>query len=214
MQYIFGAGAQGRVALAVWRRMQPNAELAFVDGNSDLVGTRIHEVPILETAAILSLPKKPVVHVALGHNAMRLYLANRYAQLFDFQNVVDPSAVITLAACLGRGVFVGPLAVIHTSAVVEDFTIINTAAIVEHDVIVRKGASVSPGVRMAGRVEIGEGSFIGTGATLLSRVKIGEATVIGAGSVVVHDIPSGVVAYGNPAKVIRKVTDDDWGKLF
>lgn len=40
-------------------------------------------------------------------------------------------------------------------------------------------------------------------------VTIGHDTVIGAGSVVLHDIPSGVLAAGNPCKVIRKLTEND-----
>jgi acetyltransferase-like isoleucine patch superfamily enzyme len=40
-------------------------------------------------------------------------------------------------------------------------------------------------------------------------VTIGDNTVIGGGSVVVDDIPSGVVAAGNPCKVIRPITEKD-----
>jgi len=39
--------------------------------------------------------------------------------------------------------------------------------------------------------------------------KIGDDSVIGAGSVVSHDIPSGVLAAGNPCRVIREITDKD-----
>lgn len=40
-------------------------------------------------------------------------------------------------------------------------------------------------------------------------VTIGSNTVIGAGSLVTKDIPEGVIAAGNPCKVIRKITDED-----
>ena len=40
-------------------------------------------------------------------------------------------------------------------------------------------------------------------------VTIGDNVVIGSGSVVTKDIPSGVVAAGNPCRVIRKITDED-----
>lgn len=36
----------------------------------------------------------------------------------------------------------------------------------------------------------------------------GAGSIVGAGSVVVRDVPDGVLAYGVPAKVIRKVRDD------
>jgi len=40
-------------------------------------------------------------------------------------------------------------------------------------------------------------------------VSIGDNSVIGSGSVVTKDIPSNVVAIGNPCKVLRTITDDD-----
>ena len=51
--------------------------------------------------------------------------------------------------------------------------------------------------------------WIGGGSTILSGVIIGDDSVIGAGSVVTKDIPSGVVAAGNPCRVIRKITEKD-----
>jgi acetyltransferase-like isoleucine patch superfamily enzyme len=58
-------------------------------------------------------------------------------------------------------------------------------------------------------VTIGDGVWLGAGAQILSGVSIGSGTVIGAGSVVVKDIPDGVLAAGNPCRVIRKITADD-----
>ena len=58
-------------------------------------------------------------------------------------------------------------------------------------------------------IEIGSDCWIGGGAVILPGVKIGSKTVIGAGSVVTRDVPSGVVAAGNPCRVLREITDDD-----
>jgi maltose O-acetyltransferase len=54
-------------------------------------------------------------------------------------------------------------------------------------------------------VTIGSDVWVGGGAILLPGVKIGSKSVIGAGSVVTKDIPDGVVAVGNPCRVIRKL---------
>ena len=51
--------------------------------------------------------------------------------------------------------------------------------------------------------------WIASNVTVCGGVTIGEGSVIGAGSVVTRDIPSGVLAFGNPCKVIRKITDRD-----
>lgn len=58
-------------------------------------------------------------------------------------------------------------------------------------------------------VSIGDNCWIGANALVLSGVSIGNNTVIGAGSVVTKDIPGNVIAFGNPCKVIRYITDDD-----
>lgn len=54
-------------------------------------------------------------------------------------------------------------------------------------------------------VHIGANTWIGAGAIILPGVTIGENSVIGAGSVVTKDIPSGVVAVGNPCRVIKEI---------
>lgn len=53
-------------------------------------------------------------------------------------------------------------------------------------------------------VEIGNDVWIGGGAIICPGVSVGDGSTIGAGSVVTRDIPSGVVAAGNPCRVLRK----------
>lgn len=61
----------------------------------------------------------------------------------------------------------------------------------------------SSGLEFAKPITIGEDVWIGGNTTICPGVTIGARTVIGAGSVVTKDIPSDVVAAGNPCKVIR-----------
>lgn len=58
-------------------------------------------------------------------------------------------------------------------------------------------------------VHIGRNCWIGAGALIMPGVTIGDNTVIGAGSVVTRDVPSNVVAVGNPCKVMREIGDHD-----
>lgn len=65
------------------------------------------------------------------------------------------------------------------------------------------------GLEYAYPIAVGNDVWIGGGVQVLPGVTIGSGAVIGAGSVVIRDIPSGVVAAGNPCRVIRKVTEAD-----
>ena len=58
-------------------------------------------------------------------------------------------------------------------------------------------------------VHIGKNCWLGAGAIVLPGVTIGDNVVIGAGSVVTKDIPSNVVAVGNPCRILRAVNEHD-----
>jgi len=60
------------------------------------------------------------------------------------------------------------------------------------------------------KVTIGKGVWIGANSLILPGVTIGDDCVIGAGSVVTRDIPSGSIAVGSPARVIKSKTDGSW----
>ena len=81
-------------------------------------------------------------------------------------------------------------------------------------VIATAGHPILPELREQGyqynaQVHIGKNCWLGAGVIVLPGVTIGDNVVIGAGSVVTKDLPSNVVAVGNPCKVLREVNDRD-----
>lgn len=65
------------------------------------------------------------------------------------------------------------------------------------------------GLEYAYPITVGDNVWFGASVTVLPGVRIGSNTVIGAGSVVNRDIPDGVVAVGNPCRVLRPITGED-----
>lgn len=65
------------------------------------------------------------------------------------------------------------------------------------------------GLEYAKPVTIGNDVWIGGGVKIVPGVRIGSNVVIGAGSVVTRDIPDGVIAAGNPCRVLREMTEKE-----
>lgn len=65
------------------------------------------------------------------------------------------------------------------------------------------------GLEYAYPITVGNNVWIGGGVQVMPGVTIGDNTVIGGGSVVTKDIPSGVIAVGNPCRVLREITEAD-----
>ena len=55
------------------------------------------------------------------------------------------------------------------------------------------------------------GASIGSGSTILGNVTIGENAIVGAGSVVTKDVPPNTIVAGNPARLIRRISEKDSG---
>ena len=96
-----------------------------------------------------------------------------------------------------------------THIYVGDYTLIGPNV-----VIATGGHPIDPALREQGYqynapVVIGRNCWIGAGTVLVPGVTVSDNTVIGAGSVVTKDIPSGVVAVGNPCRVLRPVGERD-----
>ena len=58
------------------------------------------------------------------------------------------------------------------------------------------------------RTIVKKGASIGSGSTILANVVIGEKAIVGAGSVVTKDVPANAIVAGNPAKVLRYITEE------
>ena len=112
---------------------------------------------------------------------------------------------------LGKNVYTnfGLTLVDDTHIYIGDYTMIGPNV-----TIATAGHPIDPELRQMGLqynlpVHIGKNCWLGAGVVVLPGVTIGDNTVIGAGSVVTKDIPSGVVAVGNPCRVLREVGEHD-----
>ena len=127
-----------------------------------------------------------------------------------YLSLVHPLARLSNHAICGPGMYTGQLSNISPFAKTGFGVSILSACTIGHHAGLGDFVNISPGVNIPGGVTIGEATEIGAGAVVLNNVQIGRHCLVGAGSVVTKNLPDGVVAYGNPCKIIRE--NERWRK--
>jgi sugar O-acyltransferase (sialic acid O-acetyltransferase NeuD family) len=206
---IWGASGHARVVADIVRVSGMYEVAGFIDDrNPQRAGEAFEGATILGGRDQLpAIRDRGVTHAIIGFGDCNARVeAARFAVAcgFALATAIHPTAVVAASARIGAGSVVAANAVVNPGSVIGENAIVNTGASVDHDCIVGDGAHISPGVHLGGSVRIGNASWIGIGSTIADRRTVGSAALIGAGAVVVDDVPDGVVAYGVPARVIRR----------
>lgn len=140
-------------------------------------------------------------------NLVKSLLANVHLNLIHKNALIGKSSI-------GVGSIICANTVITELVNIGGYCIINLGCTISHHSEIGDFTTLCPQCCVGGNAKIGKGCFIGIGSCVSSHVKIGNGVFIGAGSVVVKDIPSNVLAYGNPAEVVREITEDELHNLI
>ena len=140
-----------------------------------------------------------------GKMAVHNYFREKFGIERDrFISVIHPRSYVATSSRLEEGVLLEPAAVVSSQTSIGFGVSVKRGVCIGHHNRIDDFAEINPGAILAGNVRIGQACILGAGCVVRDGVTIGERTLIGMGSVVTEDIPAGVVAYGNPCKVVRK----------
>ncbi|WP_434514394.1 acyltransferase [Dechloromonas sp. ARDL1] len=134
-------------------------------------------------------------HTALGVNHPVILRTLRQDALID---IGEDTGISGSVICAARSVRIGSNCLLGANSMIFDTDFHSLAP-------TNRRYNNNPEDIQAAPVNIGNNVFIGAGAIVTKGVAIGDNSIVGAGSVVVQDIPSNVIAAGNPARVIREI---------
>ncbi|OGS10212.1 MAG: acetyltransferase [Elusimicrobia bacterium RIFOXYA1_FULL_47_7] len=159
-------------------------------------------------------PDIPTTHWRLFFKSTMLKLCKKRFKHFDESAEFRPGAYATPCSniSLGKNVIIRPETMLFAGD--EE----NAGIIIEDDVMMGSGVHIyctthcfnnpdapiiNQGFYPSKPVVLKKGCWLGANCIILPGVTVGENSVVGAGSIVPKDVPSKVLAAGNPAKVIR-----------
>lgn len=208
---IIGAGGNAKKIADIFNR-RGIIFLGYI--STEKSGAIIYGFPVLgKIENIVKLKTKHKINqaiISIGDNFTRKKIASFILKHgISLINAIHPSAIISPTARIGKGNVIMANAVVHSDCRIGNYCLLDTNSVIDHDSSIGDFSSVAPGAVLCGNVQVGEVSAIGVGATILEKRKIGNHCVIGGSSFVNSSIPDYRLAYGNPAKVIRKRTEGE-----
>lgn len=204
---VLGGGGHAKVLIDALKYHSADI-IGIVDNDSEMAGNTLLGIPVIGTEDILIKypPDKVSLVNALGsvrQTEVRKNIFEKFKEMgYMFASVVHHSCVIADDIELGEGVQIMAGAIIQPGCSIGYNAIINTHSSIDHDCEIGDHVHIAPGVTLSGEVVIGSQAHIGTGCVAIQGIEIGERCFIGAGSLILQSIPSGVTAYGVPARVV------------
>lgn len=210
---IYGSGGLGHEVYDIAKRINDKenrwSEISFIDdvrAEDNLNGVNVYKFQ-----QILSLDDLECV-VAVGEPVSREKLYDKLKQHnLKIGIIVDPTAVVSESAVIEEGVIICPFVIIATGVYLHINSFVQPSAVIGHDIKIGKHSIISAGALPGGGSVFGDKVYVGMGAIIKEKVNIGENSIIGMGSCVHNDIPSDVIALGNPARVMRR---NEENKIF
>ncbi len=212
---IWGTSAHASLVVEIIRSRGEYELVGFLDDvNPERHGREFCQAPILGGREQLDRLQQLGIHhliFGFGNCAERLRLSKLVRKKgYRLAKAIHPQAVVASDVPIGPGTVIRAGAVIDPGVKIKANVIVSASTLIAHGSFLGEGTLISGGVTLGGGVTVGRSTWIGLGAVIKDHIRIGEHCVIGAGAVVLSDIPDGVVAYGVPAKIIRRVdTNDD-----
>ena len=124
----------------------------------------------------------------------------------DFPRLIHGSCQIASTAKIGQATHIQQGSIVSPYAQIGMGVNVKPGTNIGHHTRIDDYVTLNPGVVVAGTCHVERGVVIGVGATVFDNIHIGAGSIIGGGSIVTKSIPSGVVAFGNPCKVVREIS--------
>lgn len=212
---LIGGGNQAHYTIDIIEKEGKYNIIGIIDSIHDINSERFGYKIIGRQENILQLIEEYSIDVgviSIGDNWSRYIVYNKILEQvpnFEFVNAIHPSVIVGNNVIMGVGIVAMAGCIFNPKSKIGNFTFFATGAQVEHDCQIDEFSSISAGSITGGYVKLGKFSAITLGVTVIDRLEIGSNTVVGSGSLVTKSLPDNVLAYGHPAKIIRKRTQGE-----
>ncbi|MFY7707756.1 MAG: acyltransferase [Flavobacteriales bacterium] len=155
--------------------------------------------------------KQSLNNVTIGENVRIFNFVNAYGCTIDDGTKVGAFVEIQKGAFIGKNCKISSHTFICEGVHIEDNVFVGHNVTFINDRFPRAtnadGSLQTEADWHVEQTRVCKGASLGSSVTILCGITIGENAIVGAGSVVTKDVPANTIVAGNPAKILKKVTD-------
>ncbi|MFM7730380.1 MAG: acetyltransferase [Flavobacteriales bacterium] len=140
-----------------------------------------------------------IIAIGYHHFETRSRLFEEWKDRVPFATIIHPNAYVDSSANIGKGCVIYPGCTVDMLATLRENVLLNVGCVIAHDSLVGKHSFLSPAVKVAGFVTIGECVSLGIGTTIIDNLSLCSNTRTGAGAVVIDHIEIPGLYVGVPA---------------
>ena len=163
-------------------------------------GSIIYPNVVIEANTIIGNNCLIKSHVSIGTEGLGLELNKNVDEIIKFPQIGN--------VVFGDNIEIGPNSTVRRgsldSTIIKSGTKIGSLVNIGHNCEIGKNCILTSNIVTGGSSTIGDNSFIGVNTVIKNQIKVGSNCLLGMGSLVTQDLKSNVVAFGSPAKEIRK----------
>lgn len=205
---VYGAGGNGKTAVdrieIINQQMKKYEEILFIDDvicTDSFYGLHVYS---FEKMCENFTSNDIEILISLGDPKARKSVYDKVKdQGYELATIIDPRASVAKSARIGEGSIVCN-ASIGSDAVIGVNCIISEYAMIGHDVVIGDHCDISANVFIGGHCILGDRVFMAPKAATRDRVNVGDDAVLALSAAVYKDVPTGFIAIGNPARIMKR----------
>lgn len=209
--YIYGASYPDIIKIlnTIYKDDVYKKKIGFIDDIKHLKESNFLDYPIIGNQSILTSLSKSASIINNVHSSSnaRMTVDQKILEAgFRPLSIISPSTNLDFVS-VGQGVFIHEGVLLGANVTINDGASIKIGATLSHDTLIGDYAFIGPCSLLCGHVTVGNRAYIGANSVVKEHTNIGEGSIVGAGSVVINDVEPWSVVVGNPARVIRRISN-------
>lgn len=206
---IYGAHGLAREVYMIARKINKIdyrwSEYCFIDDINEIA--EVNEVKVYKFCELMKEREKNNIEVviAVGEPSVRDFMYHKVKDAgIGLATLIHPGVYIDETTTIGEGVVIAEGVTITANVEIGVNTYIQPHVVIGHDIKIGQHAVIGSNCQIGGGDYIGDRVFMGFLSGTTDHISIGSDSIISAGAIVFKELPEGVIAVGNPARIMRK----------